>query len=61
MFKAPKPAKLFTRYDVAFDWAKRNARECCHAFQAWRVVREGNAFAVAVYSRNTGDIQGYAD
>jgi 3-methyladenine DNA glycosylase AlkC len=61
MFKTiNKPHPTFSHYDIAMKWAKTYARDCCHAFQAWRIVREGNEFAVAIYSRNTGEQQGYA-
>jgi hypothetical protein len=62
MFKQIKePSRLFSQYVVAREWALKNAREYCLPYQGWQIVRRGERFAVAVFSKNTGHIQGYAD
>jgi hypothetical protein len=62
MFKQiQEPTRTFGQYVFAREWALKNARDYCHPYQGWQVVRRGERFAVAVYSKNTGHIQGYAN
>lgn len=54
-------ARTFTTFVAALAWAKTYARESCHFFHAWRVVKIANGgFAVAIVSKNTGAVNGYA-
>mgnify|MGYP001594942869 CR=1 FL=1 len=53
-------AKSFATFKSALEWARTYARESCHPFHFWRVEQAGRDFVVAVRSRNTGRVNGYA-
>jgi hypothetical protein len=53
--------KTWKTFAAAFAWAKVYAKEHCHAYHGWKVVKTAaGEFAVAVFSKNTGVVEAYA-
>lgn len=55
--------KAFGNYYAALKWAKTHAHEECYAHHFWRVEKienAGEAYAIAVRSRNSGELHHYA-
>ena len=61
MTTSTQHARTFAAFTDALTWARTYARECCHPFHMWRVEPLGGKFAIAVRSRNTGALAGYAN
>jgi len=55
-----KPSLDFTTFAAALDWAHTHAREHCHSYHTWRVVLVGRAWAIGIYSVNTGRLSHFA-
>lgn len=60
MTKQLETARTFSDFFRALDWARTYARESCHPFHFWRIENDSNQFVVAIRSKNTGQLQGYA-
>ena len=60
MTKQSSHALSFNSFDTALTWAKRHAREHCHFFHFWRVERTRRGYVVAIRSKNTRSLDGYA-
>jgi hypothetical protein len=61
-FNEVKGRVEFTSQDEAHAWAKIHGRENIHPFQFWKVELDAELkrFFVAVYSKNTRKLNGYA-
>lgn len=53
-------AKTFGTFDAALTWGRTYGREHTFPFQIWRVVRKGRDYAIGIFSRNTGKLEGFA-
>lgn len=54
-------AKKFSSFGKALEWAKTYARESCLPCYFWRVEKVGRfKFAIAIRSKVSGDIVGWA-
>ncbi len=61
MSKSEK-ALSFASFEQALSWAKKHGSENCHFHQFWEVEKLAPAkYAVAVLSKNSGELAGYAE
>jgi len=58
--KMSQEKKLFESFLAAKIWAQKNAKECCFAFQSWMIQKSEGKFAVAIISKNSGELCGWA-
>jgi hypothetical protein len=55
-----KSALSFSSYEAALLWAKKYGNEHCHFHHYWKVQKASQEFVVAVISKNSGQIEGFA-
>jgi len=58
--KQTNKATVFNSFQSALKWAKTHAREHCHFFHFWRVEHSKRGYVVAIRSKNTNHLDGYA-
>ena len=59
---AHKNVLSFNSFEQALVWAKKFGKENCHFHQTWKVEKLAPAkYAVGVFSKNTGELAGYAE
>ena len=49
----------FKTFDAALAFGRTEGREHIWPFQAWRIVRQGKGFALAIVNRNSGKVEGF--
>jgi len=56
------PVKTFNDFEAALKWARTFARESTMPYQTWKIEdAPQGGLAVAVRSKNTGELQGWAE
>jgi len=52
----------FSSFEQALSWAKKHGKENVHFHQFWKVEQVAPAkFAVGVFSKNSGQLAGWAE